>query len=197
MTGELQQKTFDNYEGGRDTVKKAREWATTFDVEKPHGSPSLIFYSDNPGLGKTHLMSAIANLIIDNWHGDPEKGIIRPIRFESGPGLVRRIRSTYNLPPDSTHEREEDVYSQLMGVKLLLIDDVGKETPSRFTRETYWYIIDERIKSNLPVIISSRLQLTALEDLMGEDTVDRLYGMVRGEMIILKGNSYRRRNLKA
>lgn len=197
MTGELSTKTFENFEGGRETVKKAKEWAADFDIEKPHGAASLIFYSDRPGLGKTHLMSAIANYVINNWHGDPDRVMIRPIRFESGPGLVRRIRSTYNLPPDSTHEREEDVYNQLMGVRLLLLDDVGKESPSKFTRETYWYIIDERLKNNLPVIISSRLELGALENLMGEDTVDRLYGMVKGEMIVLKGTSYRRRKLKA
>lgn len=197
MNGELQKKSFENFEGGKATVKRAQEWAAAFDVDSPHGTSSLIFYSERPGLGKTHLMAAIANYVINNWNGDLGKGMIRPIRFESGPSLVRRIRSTYNLPPDSTHEREEDVYSQLMGVRLLLIDDVGKETPSKFTRETYWYIIDERLKSNLPVIISSRLELSDLETLMGEDTVDRLYGMVRGEMIVLKGTSYRRRNLTA
>lgn len=198
LTGELRHKTFDNYEGGKETVKKAKEWAANFNIESPHGSQSLIFHSDSPGLGKTHLMAAITKYIIGHWHGDPDSFTVRrPIRFESGPGLVRRIRSTFNLPPDSNHEREEDVYNQLMGVRLLLLDDVGKETPSKFTKETYWYIIDERLKSGLPVIISTRLQLAQLEDLMGLDTVDRLYGMTKGEIITLKGTSYRRRHLKA
>ena len=75
------------------------------------------------------------------------------------------------------------------------MDDIGKEKPSDFTRETYWFIIDERVKSSLPVIISTRLQFDskALEDLMGEDTVDRIYGMVRGVQVNIKGDSYRRR----
>lgn len=194
----LNTKTFDNYyEGGKKVItKKVREWAEKFVVEKPHGTSSLILYSDKPGLGKTHLMASVVNYIVDNWCGDPYKVPACPMLFESGPGLVRRIRSTYNLPAESTHEREEDVYNQLNGVRLLLLDDVGKERPSDFTRETYWYIIDERLKNELPVVISSRLDMGALEELMGEDTVDRLYGMTRGEILEIKGSSYRRRNLQ-
>jgi len=76
-----------------------------------------------------------------------------------------------------------------------MLDDVGKEKPSDFTRELYWYIIDERVKSGLPVVLTSRLPLEgkhSLEELMGVDTVDRLYGMTRGELLEMTGQSYRR-----
>ncbi|MBA7545218.1 hypothetical protein ES705_37583 [subsurface metagenome] len=72
---------------------------------------------------------------------------------------------------------------------------MGKETPSNFTRETYWYVIDERVKSGLPVIISSRLEFEgehSLESLMGEDTISRLYGMTKGQFIKMKGPDYRK-----
>ncbi|MBA7601843.1 hypothetical protein ES703_08927 [subsurface metagenome] len=192
----LASKTFDNFEEGlqRDAFRDAREWVENFNVENPLGYPSLIFYSAEPGLGKTHLMVAMANYLFDHWQGAPGRGR-SPIIFVKGPQLVRRIRYTYNLPPeDYTHEREEDVYREITGVPLLLLDDVGKETPSKFTRETYWYIIDERVTSGLPVIITSRLQLegaNSLEQLIGEDTVDRLYGMARGEITEMTGQSYR------
>ena len=141
-------------------------------------------------------MVAIANYVIDNWNGEPVH-IACPIRFESGPGLVRRVRATYNLRDgDRGHEREEDIYNQLKGVRLLMLDDVGKEKPSDFTRELYWYVIDERVKSGLPVVMSCRLPLegsNSLEHLMGEDTVDRLYGMTGGHYETLSGESYRRR----
>jgi len=192
----LAAKTFDNFELGRhdDALRDAREWADNFDMENPRGYPSLIFYSADPGLGKTHLMVSIANYLFDNWKGAPGRRR-SPLVFVKGPRLVRRIRYTYNLPPDDySHEREEDVYREITGVPLLLLDDVGKESPSKFTRETYWYIIDERVTSGLPVIITSRLQLEgddSLEKLMGEDTVDRLYGMTRGEITEMTGQSYR------
>jgi len=171
------------------------KWAENFDLENPEMSQSLLLYSEVAGVGKTSLMVCIANYIIDNWKSDPERDFV-PIRFESGPGLVRRIRNTYNLRQgDDSHEREEDVYNQLSGVKILILDDVGKETPSRFTREVYWYIINERLTRGLPVLITSRLPIegdNSLPELMGEDTVDRLYGMCRGEYESLKGPSYRK-----
>jgi DNA replication protein DnaC len=171
------------------------EWAENFDIENPWVSQSILLYSEVPGVGKTSLMVCIANYIIDNWKGDPSKAA-PPLRLESGPSLVRRIRNTYNLRQgDDSHEREEDVYNQLSGVKILILDDVGKETPSRFTRDVYWYIIDERLKKGLPVLITSRLPIegdNSLPELMGEDTVDRIYGMCRGKYESLKGLSYRK-----
>ncbi len=195
----LLSKTFDNFEKVNNAaLKLAKEWAEGFDIDSPREYPSLILFSDVPGVGKTHLMVAIANAVIEKWQGDPDTNFTRPIRFESGPGLVRRIRSTFNLSGESTHEREEDVYNELKGVRLLMLDDVGKEKPSPFTRETYWFIIDERMKSGLPVVITSRIPMESgkgtLEDLMGEDTVDRLFGMIQGRNFVhMKGSSYRRK----
>lgn len=175
--------------------KLCRQWAENFDVERPRESRSLLLYSPGPGVGKSLLMSCIANHIIDNWHGDLRDNC--PIAFVSGPGLVRRIRATFGREFSEQHEREEDVYNELSGVSLLMLDDVGKEQPRtyRFTQEVYWYIIDERVKTGLPVVINSRLPLTgedSLEQLMGVDTVDRLYGMTGGQMIKITGPSYRK-----
>lgn len=198
MPPELLAKTFANFEQRYQVkaYKDALEWANGFDIVAPRGYRSLIFYSDMPGVGKGHLIAGIVNHVIDNWKGGPHRGRC-PIRFESGPSLVRRVRATYNIrQDDNTHEREDEVYRALAGVSLLLLDDVGKEKPSDFTRETYWYIIDERVKSGLPVVMSSRLKLEgegSLEELMGVDTVDRLYGMTRGQVVVMKGSSYRRR----
>ena len=171
------------------------KWAKDFDIENPWAAKSLLLYSEVAGVGKTSLIVCIADYIIDNWRGNPSKAV--PLtRFESGPGLVKRIRNTYNLRQgDDSHEREEDVYNQLSGVRILILDDVGKETPSRFTREVYWYLINERLTKGLPVLITSRLPIEgddSLPKLMGEDTVDRLYGMCRGEYESLKGPSYRK-----
>lgn len=195
----LRGKTFDNFEQTEHyrAYMEALQWVEGFNIEAPTGYPSLIFYSDTPGVGKTHLMVAVANYIFDNWNGIPGRRR-SPLVFSKGPGLVRRIRATYNLrEQDIHHEREEDVYREVAGVPLLLLDDVGKEAPSKFTRETYWYIIDERVTSSLPVIITSRLPFEgedSLEELMGRDTVDRLYGMTGGKIVEMTGRSYRRIN---
>jgi len=182
----------------REALRICRKYAGSFDLDNPRGMPSLYLYSKGPGVGKSTLMACITNYVIDNWRGDPASATL-PVRFEKGPGLVRRVRATYNIPEAQRpyHETEEQVYAQLRTVKLLLLDDVGKEKPSDFTRELYWYIIDERVSRGLPVVVNSRLALEddSLAELMREDTVDRLYGMCRGKMVILTGTSYRRRRL--
>ena len=183
----------------REPLRICRTYAENLNLDSARGTPSLLLSSDVPGVGKTTLMVCMANYIIDNWRGNPNQTIC-PISFESGPSLVRRIRATYNIPAeDCHHEREEQVYAQMRGVKLLLLDDVGKEQPHsyRFTQEIYWYIIDERVKAGLPVVISTRLPMTgsgSMEDLMGVDTVDRLYGMCQGQAVDMGGTSYRRRH---
>ena len=84
-----------------------------------------------------------------------------------------------------------EIYEKLKGVRLLILDDVGKEKPSDFTRELYWYLINERVASALPVLMTCRLPLegnNSLQELMGIDTVDRLYGMTHGHIEILEGD---------
>ena len=201
IPGYLLTRTFDNFEPGYQdkALKNCRKFAEEFDLDNPTGCRSFILYSPKPGVGKTHLMVAVANYIIDQWNGEPEVdswGSARthcPIRFEKGPGLVLRIRATYSIRDrDNLHEREEDIYHELKGVKLLLLDDVGKEKPSDFTRQLYWSVIDERVTSGLPVIITCRVPLDSLAELVGEDTVDRLYGMTGGRVETLTGESYRK-----
>ena len=197
----MSRSSFDTFESGCQdkAIKNCLKYAQGLNLDDTRGYRSLILYSPKPGVGKTHLMIAIINYAIDQWNGEPETdkwGSPRtrcPIRFEKGPGLVLRIRSTFSIrDSDNLHEREEDIYRELKGVRLLLLDDVGKETPSKFTRQLYWSVIDERVTSGLPVIITCRLPLDSLAELMGEDTVDRLYGMARGQIETLSGESYRR-----
>jgi len=198
----LSRSTFESFEAGYQdkALRNCQCYAEGFDLENPVGYRSLVLYSPTPGVGKTHLMVAVANYVIDHWNGEPQVdrwGIPAtrcPIRFEKGPGLVLRIRATYSIrDKDNHHEREEDIFNQLRGVKLLLLDDVGKEKPSDFTRQLYWSIVDERVTSGLPMVMTCRLPLDSLAELMGEDTVDRLYGMTGGRIETLTGESYRRK----
>ena len=183
----------------RRALRLCRQYAENFDLDNPRGMPSLYLYSQEPGVGKTTLMACIANYLIDNWHGDPSSTTL-PIRFENGPGLVRRVRATYNIPEAQKpyHETEAQVCAELCSVKLLMLDDLGKEKASDFTRELYWYLIDRRVTRGLPVVISSRFPLEdggPLEELVKYDTVNRLVGMCRGKIVNLTGTSYRTRKL--
>jgi len=197
----LNRSTFDSFEPGCQdkALKNCRRYAEGLNLDDPVGYRSLVLYSPVPGVGKTHLMVAIADYVIAHWNGEPEvdhwgsPATRCPVRFEKGPELVRRIRATYSIrEKDNRHEREEDIYNELKGVSLLLLDDVGKEKPSDFTRQLYWSVIDERVTSGLPLVMTCRLPLGSLTELIGEDSVDRLYGMTGGRIETLTGESYRK-----
>ena len=197
LQAELLEKSFENWDRRRESklYEAVKQWAEEFPLPNPRGYPSLILWSQGNGVGKTHLLAAAGTRIIQHWDGDPEKASC-PVRFASGPGLVRRIRATYgNLPG---HETTEMVYDELKTVPLLLLDDVGKENASPHTRDVYFYIIYERVIRGLPVFLTSNLPLegaNSLEGLMGSATVSRLIGMSRGQYYELRGDDYRRRKL--
>lgn len=146
-----------------------KAWAEGFPKDA-HGYPSLILYSPSPGTGKTTLATCAANEIITRLDG------IASVRYESGPGLGVRVRSTYN----GGDEHEADVYRHLAGVKLLILDDIGddeKEKPSDASRRMYFTLIDERYQSGLPVIVVTNASDKELGRFLGTYTLDRLMEM--------------------
>jgi DNA replication protein DnaC len=194
----FQTKVLENFDSKLQTeaYRAAKRYADGFPLDDARGYPSLILHSDVYGVGKTHLVVAVAHRIIDCWCGDPE-GAICPVLFQTGPGLIVRVRATYNIRPDEVwHETEEEVYHSLRGVKLLIMDDVGKEKASDHTREVYFRIVDERYQRCLPVLITSNLPLQGLKTLMGEATVSRLAEMTGGQIIKMGGEDYRLSNQK-
>jgi hypothetical protein len=86
------------------------------------GYPSLILYSQDSGLSKTHLAVGIVNKGMDCYNGDPDRSSC-PVRVGNGSGLIRRIRATYSISIDGDHGREEDIYNRLRWVKLLILID--------------------------------------------------------------------------
>ena len=96
-----------------------------------------------------------------------------PVIYETGTGLLRRIRGSYNLPPGSTHETEEEIYYRLRGVKLLILDDVGKTVASEHTRRVFYEVIEDRYSTGLPLIMVSNMEGEELENLIGPAAYER------------------------
>jgi DNA replication protein DnaC len=108
-----------------------------------------------------------------------------------------RIRATYNVNhiEGIWHEKEKDVFDSLETVPLLLFDDVGKEQPqdSRFTQRVYYNVIDGRYHRDLPMVLTSNLDMAELAGYIGEASVDRLVEMAKGQIVEMRGESYRKR----
>jgi len=189
------------------TVKNLQWHWGEGDDEQPK---SLVLLSPGIyGLGKTHLVCALINQIIetDDKALIIQKTYIRkrpcPVFYISENVLLRRIRQTYsrNSKKDFTEnyeETEEDVYKKLAKYDLLIIDDVGKvrARDMSFLQGVYFNIIDQRYNDCQPIILTTNLDYTDLEVHIGGACADRLLEMAGKEgFIVMRGTSYRKKKM--
>lgn len=179
-----------------------QKWAQEF-IETRGRVPSVVLFSpmNEPGVGKTHMAIAAANYIEDNWPIDLERPLTKLVRFESGPSMADRIQATFNVPDylRESHETTEDVYRSLIGTRLLILDDVGKETGSNFKQQVYFRLLDSRqsapviVTVNLPLEGQGREPTLVNKAIFNEPTVSRLLGMCGENYFKLTGPDYRRK----
>ena len=104
-------------------LKACREYALKFD---PANSPNLLFMG-NTGLGKTHLTLAVAAEIID-------KGFI-PVY-----GAAENLFSLIEKEKFSGENR--GAYDAMIKSDLLIIDDLGAEMATSFTKSALYNLIN-------------------------------------------------------
>lgn len=128
------------------------------------------------GTGKTHLLAAICNTLIDR-----EVGCL----FLKAPDLFDMIQTYMDK-----HWDYQNVINQAIWTPLLVIDDVDKISPSAWRQERLYDIIDKRTELEKPIAISTN-QLDELDTFVGGACADRLsIGQIAVEMV---GESYRKR----
>ncbi len=108
---------------------------------------NLIFFGSN-GLGKTYLLSALANSLIENG---------KIIVYQSAPAMLEKIKRA------SFIEGSQEIIELIKDCDLLIIDDLGKEHITDYTKSTLFNIINIRYNSNKPIAISTNLDLSELE----------------------------------
>ena len=94
------------------------------------------------GTGKTFAAACIANAIIDT----------------GTPALVTSFPKILN----SGWEKSE-IVRQMKEYPLLILDDLGVERESDYSLEIVQFVVDERYKSQLPLIVTTNLRLDDLE----------------------------------
>ena len=116
------------------------------------------------GLGKTHLSLAIANEVI-------KKGV--SVIYTSAPQILSKLeREHFNY----RYNDQEDTFNSLLKCDLLILDDLGTEFVSDFTRSCVYNLFNSRILANKPMIISTNLQLEELITTYSQRFVSRLIG---------------------
>jgi len=185
-------------EGNRKLVSRLREWAEGFPVDTPPtGYPSVLLASESNGVGKTLLSCLILRTIVQRYEilGREQS----PYQLWTSGAIRLRLRAAERY---GSAETPEDVYRELASLWLLIIDDVGKESPYgaeiSWLQTMYHELIDRRYGEQLPTIYSSNLTAapwvaggSSLVDLMGRAPVSRLVESVGGVIHIIEGEDRR------
>lgn len=146
-----------------------RQYAERFSTT----SPSLLLRGPT-GTGKTHAALAIARRAAEKGFGV----VYGPVQV-----LLRKLEKEH-------FGREEGRSEEMMtACDLLVLDDLGTEFASPFTVSCLYNLINTRMLSALPVIISTNLNQSQMQDRYGDPITSRITGAF--EPVIFVGRDIR------
>ena len=174
----LRQFTFANDTGINPEMQKAHSYVEHWPEMKATATGLLLW--GNVGTGKSFFAGCIANALLD-------QGV---------PVLMTNFSRILNALTGMFSDDRNKYIDSLNHYSLLIIDDLGMERDTEYALEQVFNIIDARLRSNLPLIVTTNLTLDELKhpaDLAHE----RIYSRVLERCIPLKINNQNIRQMKA
>jgi DNA replication protein DnaC len=104
----------------------------------------ITFWSDNSGVGKTHLASAIANTL-------KAKGY--DVFFGRAPDILDYLRNSYF---NNKKLNNELIFDKIKEFPILVLDDLGVENDSPWATQKLYQLIAHRHDYRLPTVFTSR-----------------------------------------
>lgn len=133
-----------------------KQYAADFDLH----SPSLFLYGET-GLGKTHLSLAIAGAVTQKGFG---------VIYGSAQNLLDRMER------ERFKGEGEGATDAILECDLLILDDLGAEFSTQFSVAAVYNILNTRMQSGKPVIISTNLTIKELEKRYTRRITSRIFG---------------------
>lgn len=130
------------------------------------------------GTGKTHLAVAILR-------ETAEAGI--PGMFVVVPDLLGKMKASFNLKDG----KADELVDAAKNAPLLVLDDLGAESPSPWVVELIYVLINHRYEHMLPTVITTNCNGRELEEMFGRRVVSRLAEMTTP--VNIRAEDYRMR----
>lgn len=146
-------------------LKLCKEYVLNFD---DNTKENLLFMGD-AGLGKTHLTLSIVSGVI-------EKGYL-PVY-----GSAENLFSVIENEKFSGEGRGS--YESILNCDLLVIDDLGAEMATSFTKSVLYNLVNTRILTRKPTIINTNLTMKQIEERYTPRISSRLIGNYEGQKFI-------------
>lgn len=144
------------YDRMQEIFQYCKHYAEDFDTK----SPSLFLYGET-GLGKTHLSLAIAGEVTKKGFG---------VIYGSTQNLIEQMEKEH------FRGEAEGATDALLECDLLILDDLGAEFTTQYSVSALYNIINTRLQSGLPVIISTNLSVKELEKRYTRRITSRIFG---------------------
>ncbi len=151
ISGKREKETFENFiqnNSNRQQLAVAKDYVENFETsDEPE--QGLLLYG-NTGTGKTFLACCIGNALLEKGHS---------VYFTSTVKLLDRKKS-YHAGDDEDKELDRLIET----VDLLILDDLDAERHTDYANEIIYSVIDDRIDAEKPMIITTNLTISQLED---------------------------------
>ncbi len=117
------------------------------------------------GTGKTFFSNCIAKALMDTGHS-----VVYLTAFQ----LFQLLSKTVFGENHDRTEAARETYPYIFNCDLLIIDDLGTELPNSFTVSQFFLCINERILRRKSTLISSNLDMEALEHTYSDRILSRI-----------------------
>jgi DNA replication protein DnaC len=170
-------------------------------------SAKSLFIHGSPGTGKTHLAVGLmyewipngVNLVADPYGAFDDDGLPKIVvknefdnfsmfripKFLPSTEFFLEIKETY----DKKNQTESEVISNYSFYDILVIDDLGAEKISEWSRQLFYILLDRRYRDMKQTIITSNLSLKEVSERLDDRIASRIAEM--GEIIKMDGKDYR------
>lgn len=132
------------------------------------------------GTGKTFMAACVANALLDDN---------RRVFMGNLTAMVNTMNETF--------DGRQEYINELCRKSLVIIDDLGTERNSEWMREQVYIIINSLYNANVPMIITTNVNIEAIKKPADED-LKRIYSRVleRCHPIAVNGNDRRRKIMR-
>ena len=162
--GPLAGKTFDNFlpEGHTTDAAQRASLRLAFETARKYAdSPrGWLLLTGGYGCGKTHLAAAIANARLAAG---------QPVMFINAPDLLDHLRATYGPGSEVSYD---ELFERVRNIPLLIIDDLGAESPTPWAQEKLYQIFNHRYNLALPTVVTSNVELERFDPRLRSRLVD-------------------------
>ncbi len=155
----------------RENLRQAYQTALSY-AENPQ---SWLVLSGLPGTGKTHLAAAIANYQVLQG---------RQALFVVVPDLLDHLRATFSPTSSCSYDRR---FEEVKTAELLVLDDLGTESATAWTREKIYQLFNHRYNAKLPTVITTALHPDEIDPRLAA----RMFDETRSSFFVIAASPYR------